>query len=306
MPKPISWTDRQRLEELAEELKSNNSLEAAREIYRNYLDKAIELFESEPILVNVYGKHAIFIGDVHGDIYTFKKILKEYPVEDYKYILLGDYVDRSKTSTELLAMLLAEKIIHGDRFVMLRGNHECPVNTIAPQEFPSEFKDKLDEGNMIDRIYGELFAEMPIAAIYDDKYFCVHGGIPIDAPSISDIKRLEKVANPDENAEIKQLIWNDPLRGGELGYTASKRGAGIYLFGQDIAFDFLSRNGFEMMIRGHEHGLGGHKFDYNGKMLTIATTNTYSKKDNPCIAKLEVGGQVEVYDMSGMESEKIE
>eukprot|EP00488_Nonionellina_sp_1-RS-2012_P002328 TRINITY_DN4413_c0_g1_i1.p1 TRINITY_DN4413_c0_g1~~TRINITY_DN4413_c0_g1_i1.p1 ORF type:complete len:101 (+),score=16.62 TRINITY_DN4413_c0_g1_i1:295-597(+) len=43
----------------------------------------------------------------------------------YKYIFLGDFVDRGHKSLEIICLLFCLKIEYPDRVFLIRGNHEC-------------------------------------------------------------------------------------------------------------------------------------------------------------------------------------
>ena len=242
-----------------------------------------------------HSKKVVIVGDLHGDTDTFKKILNAYPIEYNTYILLGDNVDRGKNSTELLAMLMANKILHRKSFVMLRGDHESPIETTYPQQFPGELMDKFESRNLLNKVYDELFSQMPVAVVLNKKYFVVHGGIPIDSPSIDELKKLKKAPNPGSNNEIMQMLWNDPSRtAANMGSQRSRTGE-IHRFGNSAADKFLERNKLDMIIRGHEHGLGG--YDINDKTLTVLSTTAY-KDDKPYVVKID-NGKLEILDVSG-------
>jgi len=75
----------------------------------------------------------VVIGDIHGDLKTFLKILEDIKLEHYlanpnnKIILLGDYVDRGPKSIEVLYAICNLKQRYPNSIILMRGNHEAPA-----------------------------------------------------------------------------------------------------------------------------------------------------------------------------------
>ncbi len=290
VPAPKTNETSDTLQKLSDEILHGNSAEATKEFYYNYLDKAIKIFGQEPTILDVRGEKVVVIGDLHGDVSTFRKITASYPPNEYTYVLMGDFVDRGKNSRELLAALLANKLLRPRAFIMIRGDHES--TEAYPRQFYEELEKMPGDEQLLNKVYGELFPKLPVAAVLNQKYFIVHGGIPIDAPELSRLRALDKAAEPSENGEITQMLWNDPLEGRGLG---EERGEGVHVFGQDVTSDFLRKNKLSMVIRGHTHRLGGYRQD-NG-VLTLLTTTAYAG-DRQYIARIE-SGELEIFDVSG-------
>ncbi|MDE1865708.1 MAG: metallophosphoesterase [Candidatus Micrarchaeota archaeon] len=281
---------------LLERLMSNGGLEASKQLYAEFLDPAIRLFRSEPSVIEISSRKAVIVGDLHGDVDTFKKIARLYPPRKHQYILMGDYVDRSNTSTELLALLLTHKLRYGNNFVMIRGDHESPLGEVSKQTFPHELYDKLGRDlALVNKVYGQLFTELPMAVVLNKEYFIVHGGIPISCPTLGEIKAQGKVAIPRQNNQIYQMIWNDPSTQKGVSFNERSYDGDIHKFGPDLADNFLAKNGLKMIIRGHDHSFGG--FFMIGNTLTLLSTTAYPG-DKPYVAQLS-GEQLIVYDISG-------
>lgn len=108
------------------------------------------------------------------------------------YLFLGDYVDRGKQSIETISMLMAYKIKYPENFFLLRGNHESEVvNRLYG--FYDECKRRYSL--KLWKMFTDMFNWMPIAAIIDDKIFCVHGGL---SPELTTLDQLMKISRPTE------------------------------------------------------------------------------------------------------------
>ena len=287
---PVS--DRAESMRMLKSLSEGNLLEKSRTFYTKFLDRGIALLRAEPSILEVNSPNAVIVGDLHGDTSTLAKITKRWPPDRYTYLLTGDYVDRSSTGVELLATVLAHKIVHKDRFIILRGDHESPIGQLNRWNFDFELFEKLGSHGLVEKVYDQLFTELPMAAVLNRKYFIVHGGIPTGCPSLEELKAIGKSPDPTAIPEVEQMMWADPSTAD--GSSESVRGPGIRVFGPDIAKKFLDKNGLELIIRSHEHALGG--FSITGKTITILSTTAYPK-DEPYVGVVQ-GGNIEVYNLS--------
>ena len=112
------------------------------------------------------------------------------------YLLLGDYVDYGKQSLETICLLLAYKIRYPENFFLLRGNHEsASINRIYGfyDECRVRYNDKLW------KTFSDCFNCLPIAAIIDEKIFCVHGGL---SPDLNDMEQLRRIMRPTDVSTV--------------------------------------------------------------------------------------------------------
>ena len=75
----------------------------------------------------------------------------------------------------------------------------------------------------------ELFDHLPLAAIVDDRIYCVHGGISPSLLTIDDVRILQRVSEIPSDGSFADLMWSDPSPTIEQ-WEHSYRGAGS-LFG---------------------------------------------------------------------------
>ena len=86
-------------------------------------------------------------------------------------------------------MLLAYKIKYPYNFFILRGNHECAsINRIYG--FYDECKRRYNI--KLWKTFTDCFDCLPIAAIIDEKIFCMHGGLSPDLKTMEQVRRRER------------------------------------------------------------------------------------------------------------------
>lgn len=202
--------------------------------------KAREAVEEEPTFLELSSPIYVF-GDIHGnytDLMRFSKMLGMFKAPramPARYLFLGDYVDRGEYSVEVVAYLLAMKVLYPKRIFLLRGNHELQTTNCSYQNYG----EKCFHG-MCTKAYGKedgnnawwgvqyVFRNLPIAASIDKSIFCVHGGIPrfIETDPEEDVvKKIAEVKRPwdtefnvklseflskKENQLVFDLLWSDP------------------------------------------------------------------------------------------------
>jgi|ERR1700722_7247394 len=139
---------------------------------------------------------------------------------DNSYLFLGDYVDRGCFGIEVsdlfsfhaeafscpsqcLLYLYTLKLWYPDKFVLLRGNHECRHLT-EYFTFQRECESCLacSSSDVIvplglhkysTRVYEaciKSFCALPIAALVDGRFFCVHGGISPELVVLEDLHHV--------------------------------------------------------------------------------------------------------------------
>lgn len=246
------------------------------------ISEAWDILVSEPNVLHLPSPLNV-VGDVHGHFYDVLNMLSlmEDPV-DRPYLFLGDYVDRGYNSMELVVLLLAYKTLHRDRMHLLRGNHETRMLS-SVYGFKEECMRKYDL-TVYWRIC-ELFQVLPVAAVVDQKYFCIHGGL-MPGLSVDFIMRCDRAG---ETTDLHDLLWSDPDEGS--GFRKNPRGAG-YLFGEDVLDRFLGEHGFSCVVRSHQLVNSGYKSHFNGKLYTVwgAPNYCYSSGNIACVMTIDENG----------------
>ena len=106
-------------------------------------------------------------------------------IAENSYLFLGDFVDRGYHSLETFLLLLCYKVRFPERITLLRGNHESRQITQV-YGFYDESLRKYQSAEVW-KICNEIFDLLPLAAVINQKIFCVHGGLSPNALSINDV-----------------------------------------------------------------------------------------------------------------------
>ena len=236
---------------------------------------ATEIMMRQPCLLHL-GTPVIVVGDLHGQYHDLIRIFRKYGFPNIaNYLFLGDYVDRGNDSLDVITLLLAFKVLYPDNIFLLRGNHECSSVT-ATYGFKEECSKKEREySNFL-----PVFEALPIAAIVGNKIFCVHGGIAPSIESLDEIKDFHRPQEVPSIGNIHELLWSDPIISIN-GFGKNMRGSCV-TFGEQAAKSFMSRFGFDMIVRGHETVEHGYMFPFgeSTNVLTIFSATEYAKGHN--------------------------
>ena len=249
--------------------------------------KVREIFLDQPILLELKPPLTI-CGDIHGQYHDLLRLFdrcKSPPRTNY--LFLGDYVDRGVQSIETICLLFAYKIRYPENFFLLRGNHEC---SYINREF-GFYEECIEHYNIsVWRMFNDVFNCLPIAAIVDDKIFCVHGGISPDLKKMDDIRALDHQRPIDipEDGLLCDLVWSDPDID-TRDWAPNDRGAS-YIFGISPLKKFLGRFNFDLVVRAHQAVMGGYEFPFAEEqgIVTLFSAPNYCYEYNNKGATMQV------------------
>ncbi|PBK83421.1 serine/threonine protein phosphatase 2B [Armillaria gallica] len=225
------------------------------------LEKGTDVLRREPNVLNVDAPITV-CGDIHGQYYDLMKLFEVGgSPADTRYLFLGDYVDRGYFSIECVLYLWSLKIWYPNTLFLLRGNHECRHLTDY-FTFKLECKHKYSE-----RIYDacmESFCALPLAAVMNKQFLCIHGGLSPELNTLDDIRALDRFREPPTHGLMCDILWADPVEdfGTEKisdSFVHNHVRGCSYFFTYAAACQFLERNNLLSIIRAHEAQDAGYR-----------------------------------------------
>lgn len=269
-------------------------------------DQAEDIIKKQPMVLR-FESPAMIFGDIHGqysDLMRFFDLWgtpydtytgKDDKIQFFDYLFLGDFVDRGNHCLETICLLLALKVKYPEQIHLIRGNHEDRMINDS-FGFSEELSTRLEEdpgdpSSVFNRI-NRLFEYLPLAAIIDDKIFCLHGGIGANLQRIEQIEQLDShrplqvihEVRTDTERLVVDILWSDPTENdSELGILPNvvrdPDGTGnIVKFGPDIVKKFLKANNLLKIIRAHECVMEGIERFAGGDLITVFSATNYCGK----------------------------
>ncbi|CDK24228.1 unnamed protein product [Kuraishia capsulata CBS 1993] len=249
------------------------------------LRMATKILSDEPNILHLDAPITV-CGDIHGQFYDLVKLFEiGGDPATHSYLFLGDYVDRGLFSIECLLLLYAIKINHPNTLWMLRGNHESKRLTDY-FTFKSECLRKFSMAVYTDSL--DSFRALPLCAIMNKQFFCVHGGISPELDTLQDIEKLNRfVREIPSHGLMSDLLWADPRDDYDENtrapaYVRNEQRGCSYSWSYRASCEFLDRNGLLCIIRAHQAQDAGYKMYKRTETMKFPSILTLFSAPNYC------------------------
>ncbi|CAN8273792.1 unnamed protein product [Cochlearia groenlandica] len=211
-------------------------------------------------------------GDIHGQFFDLMELFRvgdDCPKTNY--LFLGDFVDRGYHSVETFQLLLALKVRYPDRITLLRGNHENRQITQV-YGFYDECLRKYGSANVW-RYCIDIFDYLSLAAVVENKIFCVHGGLSPAIMTIDQIRMIDRKQEIPHDGPMSDILWSDPDET-VANWGVNSRGVG-YIFGSNVVTSFNHFNNIDYIARAHQLVNEGYRWMFDSKIVTVWSAPNY-------------------------------
>ena len=253
-----------------------------------------EIMQKEPVLMQLRAPVKVY-GSLHGQFLDLLRLFEmwgapndipgEGDIESFDYVFLGNYVDMGTRSLELICLLFALKVKYPDQVVLLRGVHEDRTVNLH-RGFAEECRVKMEEDpqspKSLYNLINQAFEMMPLAAVIEDKFLCVHSGIGSTLKMIGELDTVRKpvvLVRSSEDIGVQlalELMLSEPSEKDTGVSVSSSRDGAIIKFGISRLRRFLADNSLISIIRGHDTVAEGLETHWNGELQTLISATDYA------------------------------
>ena len=234
------------------------------------INSSLPIIKKEKVLVELEAPLKV-CGDIHGQYYDLLRIFEHYTYPDKNnFLFLGNYINFGIQSIEVICLLLCYKIKYPGKITLLRGNHE--VSYISRMNgFYDECKRRYNI--YLWKSFMTLFNYFPIAALIEQKIFCVHGGFSPELKAVEDILKIKRPTDIPDSGLLFDLLNSEPDKD-VIEFDKNDKECSILfgenrVFGEKIVSDFNKKNNLDLIVRGNKVVQDGYEFFADRHLITI-------------------------------------
>ncbi|NWU72277.1 PP2BA phosphatase, partial [Pterocles burchelli] len=178
--------------------------------------------------------------------------------------------------------LWALKILYPRTLLKKSGNHECRHLTEyfkKKQECKIKYSERVYEKKM------DAFDCLPLAALMNQQFLCVHGGLSPEINTLDDIRKLDRFKEPKKNGPMCDILWSDPLEKKrnektQEHFTHNTEKKCSYFYSYPAVCEFLQHNKKKTILRAHEAQDAGYRMYKKNQTTGFPSLITIFSKKN--------------------------
>lgn len=156
----------------------------------------------------------------------------------------------------------------------------------------------------------DAFDSMPLAAVVNDRYLAIHGGISPELKKLSQITKIDRFNEPPVKGLFCDLLWSDPMTDEDANdneFADNKERECSYLFGKKPTKKLLDTHNLMSIVRAHQVQIEGYKMHrWDGEssfpyVITLFSAPNYCDyySNKAAVLILKDGGiSIKQYDQS--------
>ena len=96
----------------------------------------------------------------------------------------------------------------------------------------------------------DVFDHLPLCALIEDKFLCMHGGLSPKIETIDQIRNIDRFQEVPFEGAVTDLLWSDPSD--EKGFSENSGRGVAHYFGPDTTEKFTHDNHIKCIARAHD------------------------------------------------------
>ena len=100
----------------------------------------------------------------------------------------------------------------------------------------------------------DSFDNLPLAALINGKFLCLHGGLSPEMKSTQDIMLVDRFREPPRLGLFCDILWSDPVENNdhELNFRENEVRGCSWQYGQQAVQNLLKKENLICIVRAHE------------------------------------------------------
>ena len=101
----------------------------------------------------------------------------------------------------------------------------------------------------------ETFDCLPVSAVVNGQYIAMHGGISEKLTSLSDINKIDRRMEPQDDTLLADLLWADPAKNkrcDKFDYVFNEERNISCYFGRTPLTNLLNKENMKAIVRAHQ------------------------------------------------------